>query len=321
MRRRAAILLAAALVAARAWAAVVIDAPAPPLALADIRGAIFSLDEPREGSLVLIFAPSGQGEQAYAWRDSIDVEAGTRASESATADRRILIVSDLSRISRPMRGSLRTRLRERLADVLLDWDGAVSRAWRGEDRGRIVVIGVSPDNVVRFVIRGNATGENVRRAAAEIERMAELSTMREAAALPPGARPTVAVADLRGVSVTSDEAAILTDRLRVELVRAGRFQVVERERMNAVLQEQGFQQSGACSTDECAVEMGRLLGAERIVAGTIGRIGRTYTITARMIDVGTGRIIADASHDCRCEIDDLLGGMAEIAATLARGAE
>lgn len=102
-------------------------------------------------------------------------------------------------------------------------------------------------------------------------------------------------------------AQAISDRLRNELFNTGAFSVVERSQMQEILKEQGFQQSGACSTDACVVEMGQLLGVQLIIVGSIAKVGATFTINARMIDVSTGKIVQTATSDCRrCEIDDVL---------------
>ena len=134
-------------------------------------------------------------------------------------------------------------------------------------------------------------------------------------------RLRVAVAEFRSIGVDKQPAQILVDRFRSELVGTDRFQVVERERMEAILEEQGFQQGELCGTDECAVEMGRLVGVTAIVAGTIGKLGATYTVTARLISVETGEIVSRASDDCSCEIDGLLAGMHRLAVLLANRVE
>ena len=63
--------------------------------------------------------------------------------------------------------------------------------------------------------------------------------------------------------------------------------MVERRMMGELLEEQGFQQLG-CTSDECAIEVGQLLGVEFILGGAIGKVGETFTIDARMISVETG---------------------------------
>jgi TolB-like protein len=120
------------------------------------------------------------------------------------------------------------------------------------------------------------------------------------------AKLSLAVSDLRPSGIEQSEADLLSDRLRSELVETGIFTVVERTEMAAILQEQGFQQSGTCDNQSCLVEVGQLLGVRQIVAGTVGKIGAIYTVNARLIDVATGKILLTEAIDCRCPIDELL---------------
>jgi TolB-like protein len=115
----------------------------------------------------------------------------------------------------------------------------------------------------------------------------------------------IAVLELQGQGVSEAEAKTLTDRLRSRLVNTNAFHVLEREQMDEVLQEQGFQQSG-CVSDECLVEIGRLVGVEQMVGGSIGKIGQTYTLDLRIIDVTSGRIVKTVSDDYRGDADGLL---------------
>ncbi len=78
------------------------------------------------------------------------------------------------------------------------------------------------------------------------------------------AQTTIAVIDLEGIGISKDETNLLTNRLRNELVKTKAFRVVERQEMSKILKEQKFQASG-CTSTECAVEIGQLLGVERIV--------------------------------------------------------
>ena len=79
----------------------------------------------------------------------------------------------------------------------------------------------------------------------------------------------------------------------------------KREMMEEIIKEQGFQQSG-CSTDECMVEVGKLIGVEKIVGGSISKVGRTYSVSSRIVSVETGKILKGATYDYKGEIDELL---------------
>ena len=54
--------------------------------------------------------------------------------------------------------------------------------------------------------------------------------------------------------------------------------------MGEVLKEQGFQQS-CCTSNECVVEVGQLLGVQQMISGSIGKVGDIFTVSVRIIDI------------------------------------
>ena len=128
---------------------------------------------------------------------------------------------------------------------------------------------------------------------------------------------TIAVVDLEGAGVSSDEARTLTEKLRVELHRTGLFKVIERGQMNEILKEQGFQRTG-CTSQECAVEIGQIIGVKKIIAGTVGRVGNTYSISIRLVDVATGEILKITDQQVVGKIDNVLtDGVSSVARKMA----
>jgi TolB-like protein len=126
----------------------------------------------------------------------------------------------------------------------------------------------------------------------------------------------IAVLTLEGKGISSQESEILTERLRSTLVRLGRFKVLERSQMEAIMEEQGFQQTG-CLTNECLVEAGRILGVRLMVSGTVGKIGASYAVDVRLFDVETSEIIRAVTRNHQGAIEALLTVMEDIAAELA----
>lgn len=125
---------------------------------------------------------------------------------------------------------------------------------------------------------------------------------------------TVAVLDFQKTgSITNDDVQTLSNRFRAMLFQTKAFNVVERQKMKEILKEQEFILSDECSTNECAVQVGQLLGVEYMIAGDIGLIGDTYTIDLRMIDVSTGRLVQTHSKDYDGKIAGLLEIMKQIA--------
>lgn len=104
--------------------------------------------------------------------------------------------------------------------------------------------------------------------------------------------PSIAVTDLDAEGLDRSEVRVLSEQLRYELSQSGSFSIVERNRMEDILREQGFQQSG-CTSDACAVEMGQLLGVSYMVTGTVGKAGDYTIINARIVDVGSGEVVVN----------------------------
>ncbi len=78
----------------------------------------------------------------------------------------------------------------------------------------------------------------------------------------------IAVLDLEPKGIPKIMAGAVSDIVRSELVKSGYFTVVERGQMDAILREQGFQMTG-CTDSACAVQMGKLLSAKKILMGEI----------------------------------------------------
>ncbi|HMB56630.1 MAG TPA: CsgG/HfaB family protein [Arenimonas sp.] len=88
----------------------------------------------------------------------------------------------------------------------------------------------------------------------------------------PAGKPTIAVAEFKnesnagwwGSSVGRDLAGMLSN----ELSNTGSFRVVERQKVQAVLEEQNLMASGRAKLSDAA-QMGKLAGAQYLVMGTV----------------------------------------------------
>ena len=115
----------------------------------------------------------------------------------------------------------------------------------------------------------------------------------------------LAVLDLEAESISESEAKILTQRLTSRIIELSDYTVVERANIDKILNEQKFQHSG-CTDSECAVEIGQLLNADVTVVGTVSKLGKTYTIDSRIIDVRNGEALGSASYTHTGNIDQLV---------------
>jgi TolB-like protein len=131
-------------------------------------------------------------------------------------------------------------------------------------------------------------------------------------------KTAVAVMPLRGSDISETEAKFLTERLTIELQRTDSFEVLERDKMDEILKEQGFQQTGACDETACLVEAGRLLPVQKMIGGSAGKVGNIYSAQVRLIDLKTGKVEKTATRDYQGQLDFLLtAGMREAAEELS----
>lgn len=109
-----------------------------------------------------------------------------------------------------------------------------------------------------------------------------------------------------GAGIDSAEANIIAERFQAELLNTEKFNLLDRQQMDAILREQGFQQSGACTGGDCSVQIGQLLGVDKIFTGSVSKIGSLYTLNVRRIDVTTGRVEAQHAIDTDGGIEETL---------------
>jgi TolB-like protein len=88
------------------------------------------------------------------------------------------------------------------------------------------------------------------------------------------------------------------DELTGAIVDGGKITVVDRQNLALIQQEMNFQLSGEVS-DESAQEIGRKLGAQSIVSGSIEDIGQFYRMRFRVIEVVSAAIQLQPSKNVR----------------------
>ena len=121
-------------------------------------------------------------------------------------------------------------------------------------------------------------------------------------------KPTVAILDFEGQGVDASEVKTLSERMRTEIGNTNAVRLIERKAVEKTMMEQGLQQSG-CTTDECAAEVGQLLGVQFMISGSIGKMGKSYTIDCKMFSVETGETVRTKSATHKGDVSGLLTEM------------
>jgi curli biogenesis system outer membrane secretion channel CsgG len=95
------------------------------------------------------------------------------------------------------------------------------------------------------------------------------------------------------ISISSDESdlsALIVDELEFKLVSARKFTIVDRLTLETIRAEQNFQMSGDVS-DESAVSVGRILGANIVITGSVTKTDANQRLSIRALDVTTAQIV------------------------------
>ena len=126
--------------------------------------------------------------------------------------------------------------------------------------------------------------------------------------------PTVAVIPFHKKAAVSADLSlsdedVVSDIVNKEFVNSGKFDIVEREHLKDILDEQYLSMTGMVDASTAA-QIGQLVGAQYLVVGSItglsskkkSNVGSgSYSVIAhvyaRMIDVETGRVVLAGSGD------------------------
>lgn len=133
-------------------------------------------------------------------------------------------------------------------------------------------------------------------------------------------RPTVAVLYFDNNSIGKDAADFagvgkgIADLLITELASNSAVRVIERDRLQALLQEQNLTKDGAIDA-ETAIRVGKLLGVRHMITGGFMNTGRQMVLTSRTIEVETG-VIGNPQRVQRAD-DDVLGLIGQLSTNLA----
>lgn len=128
----------------------------------------------------------------------------------------------------------------------------------------------------------------------------------------PGHRKIRKVAIMPFRAPTELIGSSVSDMMVTEMLRAERYELVERSQMARVLNESELALAGLSTAK--AVEVGNMLGADGVVIGTVDEYGtvaqrgRAYPVvgvSARLIDCATGKVVWSVDMAERAEKSDV----------------
>jgi TolB-like protein len=106
----------------------------------------------------------------------------------------------------------------------------------------------------------------------------------------------IKIAMINYTSTSNALSEYVLDELGGALVNIRKVSVIDRRELDIIRLEENFQLSGEVS-DESMVSIGKKLGAQMIVTGSLRDLGSEYRFTARILNVETARVEAFFSSD------------------------
>jgi hypothetical protein len=96
------------------------------------------------------------------------------------------------------------------------------------------------------------------------------------------------------VNIASDnnvDSGFILEELTLAFVNSGLFTIVDRQTLNIIRAEQNFQLSGEVS-DEDIISIGKFIGADVVITGSVSGNGEMRRLRLRALDVKTAQILA-----------------------------
>ena len=132
----------------------------------------------------------------------------------------------------------------------------------------------------------------------------------------PTRRVRFAVMDLDDNGVGADVSRAITDQLSNRLALNPAVRLVERRRIGTILAEQNLQKSGRTEATS-AVQLARIFNVQKMLLGSVSKLGTTMVITVQLVDVETANLDGSREIQCRsCEVEELSDAMAELSHAL-----
>jgi hypothetical protein len=129
------------------------------------------------------------------------------------------------------------------------------------------------------------------------------------------AKPIITVLDLKTDGISVNEMHSVISLLSSALFKTGRYIVIDVTQRETLLKELEFSSSG-CSDESCQLQVGRLLSAQLIVVGNIGKLGNKVVLSVKVLETETAatKSTADGIY---ADMDALLTDFPNLAGELS----
>ena len=125
------------------------------------------------------------------------------------------------------------------------------------------------------------------------------------------------VLPLKGTGITQEELLRFTRRFESVLAPQTRYTILRSDEAQRSLEEARFPLSDATSSHTLA-EAAKILGAERVLQGSISQRGKLFNLLIRIVDASSAEVVYNKSWECVGELEELLSKTNEMADDIAR---
>jgi len=106
---------------------------------------------------------------------------------------------------------------------------------------------------------------------------------------PAASEMVLAVPDFQAVGCMPYLGPAVTEQVRGKLTNRGPWTILESSQMNRIASEHRLSMSGLMDGKK-AVSVGKVLGAQYLILGSVNLTGSVFTLTARLVDVETATV-------------------------------
>ncbi|MBL7074712.1 hypothetical protein ISS37_05685 [candidate division KSB1 bacterium] len=104
-------------------------------------------------------------------------------------------------------------------------------------------------------------------------------------------KKSLVVLDFKPVNLSPSTVAEFSDKVRSTLRMIPTFDILDRDSVEKILDQGGFQ-SSQCISISCLKKLAELAGVEQVVGGTIIHTGSTYSVGMRIFNAEAGKVIS-----------------------------
>jgi hypothetical protein len=120
-------------------------------------------------------------------------------------------------------------------------------------------------------------------------------------------KPVLAVLDFAKEGVSDQEMRSIISLLTSAVFKSGKYDVIDVAQRDSLLKEIEFSASD-CTDQSCQIQMGKMLSAEYIVVGSLGKVGTKWVFASKLLQTESAKTLSTADGVYK-DLDELVAGI------------